>query len=116
MMWDLKSGDAAIEGSREYADYREQLISEHEAASMTAAYRQEAGIPTDAQQFVSERHQWLTLIAQETDRSFPENAAVRIENGEPILTKLVRKKTPARLAWLEATIKMEMEQVPILDH
>jgi hypothetical protein len=28
MMWDLKSGDAAIEGSREYADYREQLITE----------------------------------------------------------------------------------------
>ena len=24
MMWDLKSGDAAIEASREYADYREQ--------------------------------------------------------------------------------------------
>ena len=32
MMWDLKSGDAAIEGSREYADYRDQLISEEEAA------------------------------------------------------------------------------------
>ena len=115
VMWDLKSGDAAIEGSREYADYRDQLISEDEAANMTASYEQEAGISIDAQRFVSERRQWLTSITQQTDRSFPENAALRIENGEPVLTKLLRKKTPARLAWLEATIKAEMEQVPILD-
>src|SRR5260370_5271127 len=82
---------------------------------MTAAYEQEAGISIDAQRFVSERRQWLTSITQQTDRSFPENAALRIENGEPVLTKLLRKKIPARLAWLEATIKAEMEQVPILD-
>jgi hypothetical protein len=88
MMWDLKSGDAAIEGSREYADYREQLVTEDEVASMMGAYWQEAGIPTDAQQFVSERRQWLASIAQETDRSFPENDALRIENGEPILGSL----------------------------
>jgi TnpA family transposase len=115
MMWDLKSGDAAIEGSRDYADYREQLISEDEATEMTAAYQEQAEIRTDAKEFVSERYQWLTAIAQKTDRSFPENDALRIENGEPILTKLARKKTPARLAWLEATIKAEMDQVPILD-
>jgi len=115
MLWDLKSGDAAIEASRDYADYREQLISEDEATEMTAAYQEEAGIRTDAKEFVSERYQWLTAIAQKTDRSFPENDALRIENGEPILTKLARKKTPARRAWLEATIKAEMDQVPILD-
>jgi TnpA family transposase len=39
----------------------------------------------------------------------------RIENGEPVLAKLVRRKTPARLGWLEAAIKAEMEQTPILD-
>jgi hypothetical protein len=55
--WVPESGDAAIEGSREYADYRDQLISEDEAAKMTAAYQQEAGISIDAQRFVSERRQ-----------------------------------------------------------
>jgi hypothetical protein len=35
----MKSGDAAVEGSREYADYRHQLISEDEAATMSPAYR-----------------------------------------------------------------------------
>ena len=28
---------------------------------------------------------------------------------------MIRKKTPARLAWLEATIRAEMQQTPILD-
>jgi TnpA family transposase len=115
MMWDLKSGDAAVEGSREYADYREQLISESEAAEMAASYQEQAGIPTDAREFVAQKRQWLTAIAQATDRSFPENDSLRIENGEPVLAKLLRKNTPGRLAWLEATIRAEMEQTPILD-
>jgi TnpA family transposase len=115
MMWDLKSGDAAIEGSREYADYRDQLISEEEATELSLAYQEQAGIPTDAKEFVAERRRWLSRIAQETDHSFPENDALRIENGEPVLAKLIPKKTPARLAWLEATIRKEMPQTPILD-
>jgi TnpA family transposase len=113
--WDLKSGDAAVEGSREYADYRDQLISEDEAAALSPAYQEQAGIPIDAKEFVAERRRWLSRIAQETDRSFPENDAIRIENGEPVLAKVPRKKTPARLAWLEATIRKEMPQTPILD-
>jgi TnpA family transposase len=52
---------------------------------------------------------------RETDRSFPENDAIRIEHGEPVLAKVPRKKTPARLAWFEATIRKEMPQTPILD-
>jgi TnpA family transposase len=115
MMWDLKSGDGAIQGSREYADYRDQLISVEEAAELSAAYQEQAGIPTNAKEFVKEKRRWLSQIAQNTDRSFPGNDAVRIENGEPVLAKLVRKKTPARLAWLEATIRKEMEETPILD-
>jgi hypothetical protein len=75
MMWDLKSGDAAVEGSREYANYREQLITESEAAEMAASYQEQAGIPTEAREFVAQKRQWLTAIAQATDRSFPENDA-----------------------------------------
>jgi TnpA family transposase len=115
MMWDLKSGDGAVEGSREYADYRHQLISEEEASAMSPAYQDQAGIPTDAKEFVAERRRWLSQIARETDCSFPENDAIRIENGEPVLAKVLRKKTPTRLAWLEATIRKEMPQTPILE-
>jgi TnpA family transposase len=115
IMWDLKSGDAAVEGSHEYADYRDELVSEDEAAVLSVAYQDQAGIPTDAKEFVAERRRWLSRIAQETDGSFPENDAIRIENGEPILATVPRQKTPARLAWFEATIRKEMPQTPILD-
>jgi hypothetical protein len=114
-MWDLKSGDAAIEGSREYADYRDELIGEEKVAAMSLAYQEQVGILTDAKEFVAESRRWLSQIAQETDRSFPENDAIRIEHGEPVLAKVPRKKTPARLAWFEATIRKEMPQTPILD-
>jgi hypothetical protein len=93
-MWDLKSGDAA---------------------ELTAAYQEQAGILTDPKEFVRERKQWLSGIAEPTDRSFPENDSLRIENGEPVLAKLTRKKTPARLPWLESMIRAEMPQTPILD-
>ena len=82
---------------------------------MAGAYQQEAGIPTDAKEFAAERRRWLSEIAEQTDRSFPENDAVRIENGEPVLAKLTRKKIPAKLAWFEATIRKETPQPPILD-
>jgi hypothetical protein len=52
MLWDLKSGDAAIEGSREYADYRDQLISEEEAADLSTIYQEQGGIPTGAKEFI----------------------------------------------------------------
>jgi hypothetical protein len=93
----------------------EQLIGDSQVSEMAATYQEQAGVPTDAKEFVSERQEWLRGIARATDLSFPENAALRIENGEPVLAKLLRKKTPARLGWLEAAIKVEMEQTPILD-
>jgi hypothetical protein len=114
-MWDLKSGDAAIKGSHDYADYREQLISQAEVSAMAASFQEQAGILTDPREFVTGRKRWLTAIAEGTDLSFPENDALCIENGEPVLTKLTRKNTPPRLTWLEATIRAEMEETPILD-
>lgn len=79
------------------------------------AYQELAGIPTEAKEFVTERRQWLSWIAEETDGSVPNSHALRIENGEPILAKLIRKKMPPRLPWLEATIWTEVQQTPILD-
>jgi hypothetical protein len=52
---------------------------------MSGAYQQDAGIPTEAKGFVAERRRWLSKIAEQTDCSFPDNDAVRIENGEPVL-------------------------------
>jgi hypothetical protein len=42
LMWDLKSGDACIEGSAEFADYRAQLVSWDEYTRMAPAYSEQA--------------------------------------------------------------------------
>jgi hypothetical protein len=87
-MWELKSEDACIEGSAEFSDYREQLVT------WDAYMRMD---PTNSGQV-------SLAIARATDQSFPENEAVRLENGAPVLTKLPRKAEAAKLHGLEKTI------------
>lgn len=115
LTWDLKSGDASIDGSAEYADYREQLVTWDEYARMVPAYAEQVSLSPDAADFVAQLRSWLESISRSTDQSFPDNAGVRIENGEPILTKLPRKDDPAKLRWLEKTIADRLEPVQILD-
>jgi hypothetical protein len=71
----LVTGSVPFEGSQEYADYREQLIGESQVSEMAAAYQEQAGVPTDAKEFVSERQEWLRAIGWATDLSFSENDA-----------------------------------------
>jgi hypothetical protein len=47
LLWDLKSGDLYLEGSDQYADYREQLISWEEYAEQLEAYGTQVAHPTD---------------------------------------------------------------------
>jgi TnpA family transposase len=115
LMWDLKSGDACIEGSAEYADYREELISSEEFEQSVASYGEQAGLPTDGAAFVTQIRSWLDSIARQTDESFPSNESVRIENGEPVLSKGARKAETASLRMLEKEIADRIEPISILD-
>ena len=115
LMWDLKSGDACIEGSAEYADYREELISWEEFERSAAVYGEQVGLPTNGTAFVTHTRNWLDSIARKTDESFPNNQSVRIDNGEPVLSKIPRKAEPAALRGLEKEIADRLEPVSILD-
>jgi hypothetical protein len=115
LMWDLKSGDACIEGSAEYADYREELISWEEFEQSAAVYGEQAGLPTNGIAFVTQTRNWLGSIARKTDESFPTNESVRIDKGEPVLSKIPRKAEPAALRELEKEIADRLEPVSILD-
>jgi TnpA family transposase len=115
LMWDLKSGDACIEGSAEFADYREQLVSWDEYTQIAPAYGEQVSLPIAGDAFVAQLRDWLDAIARATDQSFPENEGVRLENGAPVLTKLPRRAEPAKLRWLERTIARRLEPIQILD-
>ena len=50
---ELKSGDLAVRGSEQYADYREQLLSWEACEPKVAEYCQKLGFPATAEEFVS---------------------------------------------------------------
>jgi hypothetical protein len=114
-MWDLKSGDAAIEGSAEFSDYRQELISWDEYAQSAAPYCEQVSLPSDPAAFTAHARTWLESVAQHTDECFPSNESLRIENGEPVLSKLVRRSEPEQLRWLEKAVAERLETVSILD-
>ncbi len=115
VMWELKSGDLCIEGSDKFADYREQLISWEEYEEAVAAYGEQVNLPTDALTFVAQMRKELEHVATATDVSFPAHETLRIENGQPVLSRLEKKAPPSSLKALEALIAQRIEPVGILD-
>lgn len=111
----LKSGDVALVGSDAYADYRDQLISWTEYHHTVAAYGQMLGFPTDGDAFVAAMQQRLHAQAQATDSSFPDNEALQIEKGEPILAKSAKTPEPPGLRALEAHIAGALPSWSVLD-
>jgi len=98
IMTDLKAGDLAVVGSDAFADYRDQLISLDEYAQSVTTYGQVVGLPVTGDAFVSQMQATLAEIAQATAQSFPTNHAVRIEEGEPVLTRSPKQPEPEGVA------------------
>jgi len=115
LMHELKSGDLYIPGSDRYSDYSQQLISWDEYRSQVESYCEQAGISSNPQQLIGQLKNQLSEIAYEVDSSFPENDTIRIEDGEPILTKHEKKLPPPQLAKLEKLIEERLEKISILD-
>ena len=70
LLWDLKSGDLYVEGSDQYADYREQLISWEEYAEQLETYGTQVALPTDGKAFVASLRDWLHARIQQTRCGF----------------------------------------------
>lgn len=117
VLWDLSSGDLCIVGSDAFADYRDQQVSWAEYDAGIAAYGRVVGLPVEGPAFVAHVRDWLEGIARATDQSFPANKDVRIENGEPIITRPAPTPTPDGLPALEAVLatRMEAHALSLLD-
>lgn len=115
IMHELKSGDLCIPGSDQYSDYTEQLISWNEFEKTIGYYCEQAGLSSDRSQFIADLKNSLTSTAEAVDTEFPDNSSLRIENGEPILTKAAKKKESPQIAKLEQFIDERLEHISILD-
>lgn len=107
---DLRSGDLFVPGSREYADYRTQLVSDEEFQALVSQFCEEAGLPRYGAAFVERGRTWLLETAHDTDASFPHNEALTIVQGVPQLTRLKQKEDHPQLKWLEGTVKERLLQ------
>jgi len=117
VLWDLSSGDLCIVGSDEFADYRAQQVSWAEYDAGIAAYGRVVGLPVEGPAFVTHVRRWLEETARTADYSFPANKDVRIENGEPIITRPAPAPAPDGLPALEAVLatRMEAHALSLLD-
>lgn len=112
---ELKSGDLIIPGSDRYGDFRDQLVSWEEYHAQISEYGELAGIQTDPPALIAELKRWLQGSAAQTDKKFPDNDQVRIENGELVIQRVKRKPIPAALDRINLALDDRLAETSILD-
>jgi TnpA family transposase len=112
---ELKSGDVVIMGSDKFGDFRDQLVSWEEYNEQIAEYGELAGITTDPKALIAELKRWLQSSAKDTDKKFPGNDQVRVENGELVIQRVKRKPIPAALERINQALDDRLAETSILD-
>lgn len=113
---ELKTEDLCVEGSEEYADYREQLLSWKECEPMVGEHCKDLGLDPSPGGFVAQLKDLISRTAEEVDRSYPDNASVVItEDGEPVLKKAPARKPTSEAKMLEAAIAERMPERALID-
>lgn len=116
LMSELKSGDIAIEGSEEYADYREQLLAWEECEPLVEEYCREVELPSTANSFIIKLKNELAQTAETVDRGFPRNDAFSFNaKGELVLKKSAGKDSSAKTRALETVLHERMPERHLLD-
>lgn len=112
----LECGDAFIEGSEEFADYRQQLLPWEVCAPEVEAYCRAIDLPAEPAAFAATLKDRLSIAAATVDASFPDNAELTIDPaGIPRLRKLPRSTRPPGLTAFERSIEARMPERHLLD-
>lgn len=113
---ELKTGDIAVTGAEQYADYRQQLLTWQECQPLLADYCQQTGLAATAGEFVAQLKAELTQRALEVDQNQPTSDQFTIgPEGVPVLKKVVAKAPSKNLAALEAALREKMPPRSVLE-
>ena len=113
---ELKTGDACILGSENYADFREQLLTWSECEPSLAEYCNELGIPNTAEEFVQHLQTQLTNVARDADLICQQGDQITIdEKGIPVLKRIRAQDKPEGAEALEVAIWERLPQRSLLD-
>lgn len=111
LMLGLKSGNICIAGSDQFSDYRTQLVDWTEYKKLIGQYGLQVELPVEANAFVNHTRVWLRSVAQKKDASFPDNEYMRIERGQPIITRVKKENRSQGVDRFEAAIAQRLEPV-----
>ena len=113
---EVKSGDVAVAGAENYADYREQLLPWSECEPLLPDYCRQLGLPANATEFVNALHARLAKTAALTDTGYLENGQVVIDDdGIPVLKRSKAKDATSSARALETAILDRMRERSVIE-
>lgn len=115
LAWALKAGDCYVVGSDQYADYRTQLVTDGKYAAGVAMYGTQVGLPVEPVALVQALQTRLARQAETTERAFPQNSWLRIENDRPILTRLLAAESSNAVRAMGTALADQMPATALLD-
>ena len=110
MVRELKSGDLYIAGSEQFGDYRRQWLSWPQYEAQVTASSVQGGITIDPDGFVDELRHTLSQAILALDAGFPDNDAITIQDGEPVIRRLDKQPDPENFMLINRLLR---ERLPV---
>ena len=112
---ELRTGDIAVAGADEYADWRTNLLTWEECEPLLASFCEKTGLPATATGFTGRLRDTHLDAAAALDAGYEDNANLVIaEGGVPSLKRRRSPGTPAAAENLAAAIARRMPERSLL--
>jgi TnpA family transposase len=112
---ELRTGDVAVSGANEYANWASNLLPWDECQPLVDGFCAEADLPTTAEEFTAQLRDRLEQAAAALDAGYPDNADLVIdEQGRPTLKARKGTGTSESAAALLEAIGQRMPQRSLL--
>ena len=112
----LKTGDAYVVGSEEYADFRAQLLPWEECEPLVAEYCEQLGIPATNEGLVEHLKTMLIERAAEVDSKLQGDDQLTFdEDGDPVLKKVPASPIPKDADAFSDALDQHMPERTVLD-
>lgn len=113
----IRSGDIAVVGSEDFADYRAQLLSWDECEKLLPEYCKKTGLPQTKDGFVNDLRSKLEQAAKQLDQRYPSAGDDLVINskGVPVVKRVTKREIPESALQLEAEIAKRMPTRNLID-
>ena len=112
----LKTGDAYVTGSEEYADFRAQLLSWEECEPLVAEYCAQLGIPATDKGLVEHLKALLIERSAEVDAKLQGDDQLSFDDdGDPVLKKVPAASVPKNMEKFSEAVNEKMPERTVLD-